>query len=278
MKIKNENIIKLFFLTIISLLLLMPLYIPIVNSVKALKDLYISPFSIPKIADIIWSNFSNAWIKGNLFRYFLNSLTVTTISVLLLIFLSSMVGFALTRKNSLTRLNKILFLFFLMGIMIPPQVSIIPLYFQMKFFHISNTLFGLIIAFIAYNISFSIFIMYSFIKNIPDDIEDAAIIDGCSNFQLYSKIILPLSRSPIIAVTIFTGVAIWNNLLFPLVLITSSNKKTLPIGLLGFTGRWQSDYPIMFAGVIIVSIPLIVAYLVMQNKFVEGLTAGSLKG
>ena len=89
---------------------------------------------------------------------------------------------------------------------------------------------------------------------------------------------MPLSRSALIAAIIFNGVGIWNNFIFPLVLITSNSKKTLPIGLLGFRGRWLSDYPIMFTGVIMVSIPLILMYLILQNRFVEGLAAGSLKG
>jgi len=241
-----------------------------------MEGFFSSPFSLPD--DLELNNYAQAWVKGNLFRFLINSIIVTSTSVLFVIFLSSMVAFVLSRRKALIPLNRILFVFFLMGIMIPPQVGIIPLYLQMKALHLSNTLLGLIIVFSAYHMSFTVFILYSFFKNIPAEIEDAAIIDGCGNFKLYSRIVMPLSRSALIASVIFNGVGIWNNFIFPLVLITSTSKKTLPIGLLSFRGRWLSDYPIMFAGVIIVSIPLIVTYLILQNRFVEGLTAGSLKG
>jgi raffinose/stachyose/melibiose transport system permease protein len=276
MKSKNFNISKLFIIILFLLLVLIPLYLPIINSFKTTSGLYKSPFSLPK--DIMWSNYSEAWVKGNLFQYLINSTIVTVASVLLVVILSSMVAFALTRKRTFKNLNRVVFIFFLMGIMVPPQVGIVPLYLLMKHFHLSNTLFGLVIVYVAYQMSFAVFILYSFFKNIPEDIEDAAIIDGCSNFTLFSRIILPLSRSAMIAVVIFAGTYTWNNFLFPLVLITSNSKKTLAIGLMGFRGRWLSDYPILFAGVTIVSIPLVITYLILQDKFVEGLTKGSLKG
>jgi len=276
LRAQSPNAGKLVFLILFSTVILLPLYIPLLNSFKTMEGFFSSPFSLPD--DLELNNYAQAWVKGNLFRFLINSIIVTSTSVLFVIFLSSMVAFVLSRRKALIPLNRILFVFFLMGIMIPPQVGIIPLYLQMKALHLSNTLLGLIIVFSAYHMSFTVFILYSFFKNIPAEIEDAAIIDGCGNFKLYSRIVMPLSRSALIASVIFNGVGIWNNFIFPLVLITSTSKKTLPIGLLSFRGRWLSDYPIMFAGVIIVSIPLIVTYLILQNRFVEGLTAGSLKG
>jgi len=276
MKSKILSIFRLPIIIAFSLLVLIPLYFPIINSFKTKNSLYETPFLPSK--DIVWSNYSEAWIKGNLFQYLMNSIIVTVSSVLLVVVLSSMVAFALTRKKTFKNLNSVIFIFFLMGIMVPPQVGIIPLYLLMKRLSLSNTLFGLIIVFVAYQISFTVFILHSFFKNIPEEIEDAAIIDGCSNFALLYRIVLPLSRSAIVAAVIFDGVFTWNNFLFPLVLITSNSKKTLPIGLMGFKGRWLSDYPVLFAGVIIVSIPLVITYLILQNRFVEGLTKGSLKG
>jgi len=272
---KKESL-KIFILIIIVLGFLVPLYIPIINSFKTLDNFIRSPFLFPE--KIYLENYIGALIKGDIFRYLINSIIVTSVSVFLTITLSSMAAFALTRKHTFKNLNRLIFIFFVIGIIIPPHASIIQLYLHLKFLKLTDTLIGLIIAFVAYNIPFSLFIMNSFFKNIPEEIEEAAVIDGCNNLNMFLRIILPLSRGAIITVAIFVGVSIWNNFLFPLVIISSNSNKTLAVGLLAIRGQYYANYPAMFAGIIILSIPLIITYLIFQNKFVEGLASGALKG
>ena len=148
MRAQSPNTAKLAVLILFSTVILLPLYVPLLNSFKTMEGFFSSPFSVPDKLEL--NNYVQAWVKGNLFRFLINSIIVTSTSVLLVIFLSSMVAFVLSRRKTLRTLNRVLFIFFLMGIMIPPQVGIIPLYLQMKTFHLSNTLLGLIIVFSAY--------------------------------------------------------------------------------------------------------------------------------
>ena len=253
-----------------------PIYAVINISLKNTADLYNAPFALTLRPHL--ENFQLAWVKGHLGIYLRNSLIVTISSQILVVFLSSIGAFALSRRDTFKKFDKFLYIVILFGIMIPPQVAIIPLYLQLNNMHLINTLIGLILVFVAYDIPFGIFIMHSFFVKIPQEIEDAAKIDGCSNLGLYFRIVMPLARSAIITVIIFSSVWIWNNFLFPLVFISDNDLKTLPIGLLTFRGRFLSDYPTMFAGVVLSSLPLIIVYLALQNQFMRGITAGSVKG
>ena len=141
-----------------------------------------------------------------------------------------------------------------------------------------NNLWGLIFAYVAYELPFSVFVLYGFMQEIPYEIQEAAIVDGCGNFRLYWKVMFPLSRGGIAAVVIFNLVSIWNDMVFPLVLITDNSLKTLPIGLLQFRGQYTSNYGVLFAAVVMMSIPLIILYLALQKHFIRGLAQGAIKG
>lgn len=276
MENKTYKILKYIFLSIFLILMFFPIFSVINISLKSTAGLYSAPFAITLKPH--FENFQLAWVKGHIGIYLKNSLIVTIFSQIFVVLLSSMGAFALSRRDTFKKFDKFLYIFFLFGIIIPPQVAIIPLYLQLNSMHLLNSLIGLILVYVSYDIPFGIFIMYSFFIKIPQEIEDAAKIDGCSNLGLYFRIVLPLSRSAVITVIIFSSVWIWNNLLFPLVFLSNDNLKTLPIGLLAFRGRFLTDYPTMFAGVVLSSLPLIIAYLALQNQFMRGITAGSVKG
>jgi raffinose/stachyose/melibiose transport system permease protein len=273
---KTYKILKYIFLSLFLILMFFPIFSVINISLKNTAGLYNAPFAITLRPH--FENFQLAWVKGHIGIYLRNSLIVTIFSQIFVVFLSSMGAFALSRRDTFKKLDKFLYIFFLVGIIIPPQVAIIPLYLQLNSLHLLNSLVGLILVYVSYDIPFGIFIMYSFFVKIPQEIEDAAKIDGCSNLGLYFRIIIPLSRSAIITVIIFSSVWIWNNLLFPLVFLSNDNLRTLPIGLLAFRGRFLTDYPTMFAGVVLSSLPLMIAFLALQNQFMRGITAGSVKG
>lgn len=269
-----HKILKYVVLIFFALLILFPVYMVLSGSFKTEFELYDNVFGLPD--KLQWGNYVRAFVDGNLSKYYLNSIIVTVVSIVLILALSSMAAFALTRLK--LRFNKLIYLLFVIGIAVPTQVGIVQLAVQMSKMHLTNSLLGLICVYVAYELPFSIFIFYGFMQDIPRELQEAAIIDGCSSFKLYYSVILPLCRSSIATVAIFNLVNIWNDMLFPLVLISKESLRTLPYGLLQFRGQYASEYTVIFAGVILITLPLVVMYLCMQKQFMQGLTQGAVKG
>lgn len=270
----GARIAKYAVLVFFALLILFPIYMVISGSFKSLFELYDNIFGLPESFKL--DNYVKAFVDGHLKEYYLNSFIVTGSSLLLLTFLGSMGGFALTRLG--LKMSKPIYYLFVIGISIPTQVGIVQLALQMSKMRLMNSLFGLIMVHTAYELPFTIFIFYGFMEEIQWDLQEAAVIDGCSQFQLYWNIMLPLCRSAVATCLIFNMVTIWNDMLFPLILISKEKLRTLPYGLLMFSGQHGSQYTIIFAGVIIITLPLTILYLFLQKQFMEGLTSGAVKG
>ena len=265
---------KYFVLVAFAVIIMFPEYMVITGSLKTNKELYTNIFGLP--ASPQWGNYAEAFIGGNLAPYFANSFIVTGVSIVLTVLLASMTAFALTRK--FTRGSKFIYMLFIIGIAIPPQVAIIQVALQLNSMGLANSLMGLVFMYVAYELPFSVFILYGFMLEIQGEIQEAAIVDGCGNFRLYWNIVMPLSRGAIATVVIFNLVNIWNDMVFPLVLITDNKLKTLPIGLLQFRGQYTNNYTVMFAAVVMMSIPLVILYLSLQKQFIRGLSQGAVKG
>ena len=257
-----------------ALLILFPIYMVFTGSFKTEFELYDNIFGLP--AQLLWENYRTAFVDGNLKSYYLNSVVVTVVSIVLIVLLASMAAFALTRLK--LRLQKPLYILFVIGIAVPSQVGIVQLALQMSRMGLTNSLLGLILVYVAYELPFSVFIFYGFLQDIPWEIQEASVIDGCNALQIYRRVMLPLCRSAIATVVIFNLVAIWNDMLFPLVLISKEALRTLPYGLLQFRGQYASQYTVIFAGVILITLPLVILYLCLQKQFMQGLTQGSVKG
>lgn len=251
-----------------------PILIVTISSFKSTAELYQNTFGWP--ADPILTNYVTAWIDGSLSVYYINSIIVTTVSIVLVVFLASLASFAITREDCMFK--NFIYGAFILGIAIPYQVGILPLYIQMSKMNLVNNRLGLILVYVAFGLPFSVFVMSGFFKAIPKEIQDSAVVDGCGNFQMYLRIVVPLSPTVIATVVIFELVTIWNDVFFPLIFISSRKLRTIPLGLLSFKGEFISNYPAMFAGVVIASLPLIVFYLFLQRQFMGGLTAGAIKG
>lgn len=270
----GQKICKYAVLIFFALLILFPVYMVLTGSFKTEFELYDNVFDLPQ--KLQWGNYARAFVEGNLNKYYVNSLIVTMTSIVLILALSSMTAFALTRLK--LRLNKAIYLLFVIGIAVPTQVGIVPLAVQMSRMHLTNSLLGLICVYVAYELPFSVFIFYGFMQSIPMELQEAAIIDGCSSFRVYWHVIMPLCRGSIATVAIFNLVGIWNDMLFPLMLISKESLRTLPYGLLQFRGQYASQNTVIFAGVILITLPLVVLYLCMQKQFMKGLTQGAVKG
>lgn len=187
-----------------------------------------------------------------------------------------MAAYAITRM--ITVKGKWLFLIFSIGLAIPGQVNIIPIYVLFVKLHLTNSLIGLILVNIALTLPISIFILSAFFKELPREMYEVAGIDGAGQWDIFRRIALPLSKPALSATGIFLFVISWNDLLYPLMLITQLDKKTLPLTLIDYRGEWATSYSLLFSAVMVASIPMVLMYIFMQKSFVAGLTAGSVKG
>ncbi len=271
---KRKNIIKYGLLTVFALIFIYPVWLVFINSLKADSAIYTNLFGLPR--KFQWVNYIDAWVKGKFYLYYLNSIIITSASVGFILAFSTLSAFALSRRDLIGK--KVIKILFIIGITVPVQVSLMPLFVLVKDFGMYNSILGVVLIFIAFRISFATFILSGFFEGIPRELEEAALIDGASSFVLFTRIILPLSKSAISAVAIFNIVFVWNNFWFPLIFLSSQSKKPLPVGLLAFMGEETMAFGKLFAGIMILTLPIIVVYLLLQKQFVKGVTAGAVKG
>lgn len=261
-------------LTVYSLIVLVPLTVVLFTTVKTSPQMYASPFGLPTSPTL--DNFGELLEGGRLTTSFLNSVVVTVFSVALTLFISSLAAFAIARIHGW--LGIAIFGLFALGLAVPAQVAMIPQYVIFKQIGLTNSLIGLVLINIAVTCPVAIFIMTGFLKTLPTELFEAAEIDGAGQWRTYRSIALPLAAPSVAAVAIFLFVMHWNDLLYPLLFITDPNKATLPKALLDFKGEYSTNYPVLFAGVLIASAPMVIAYVFLQRYFVAGITAGATKG
>lgn len=268
-----NNTLKFIVLSIFFVLIVYPIYTVIVSSLKSNDQIYTNVFSLP--TDYVFSNYQLAWTKGSMSTYLFNSVINTGVSTIGVVLFASMIAFVLTRRDFVGK--KVVYVLFVMGIAIPAQVAIVQEYLLLSNLKLLNSNLGLILIYIAYGLPFAVFIMYNFFRSISKEIQEAAVVDGCSSLKLYWKIIMPLSPPVLTSVAIFNLVWVWNDMFFPLIMTSKKAYKTLPLGLMALKGEFFTDYGMLFAGVVLVSLPLTLAYLLMQKQFAEGMTAGAVK-
>jgi raffinose/stachyose/melibiose transport system permease protein len=206
----------------------------------------------------------------------MNSVIVTGFSVTITLALASMCAFAISRMITVT--GKVLFSLFAVGLAIPGQVNLVPIFILFNDLQLTNKLSGIVLINVVTTLPISVFILTAFFRELPKEMYEASEVDGATPFRVYRSIALPLSRPAMGATAIFLFVITWNELLFPLLLITDNDKRTLPLTLLSFRGEFFSNYSMIFTAVLVASIPMVLMYLVMQRSFISGLTAGAVKG
>lgn len=261
-------------LTFFSVIVLVPCAIVVFGAFKSDLKIISEPLSLPEK----WSmeNFATLFNSGRLLFPLRNSIFVSTTSVFLTLLVASMAAFAIAR--SVTISGKVLFFLFSIGLAIPGQVNIIPIYLLFLKLQLTNSLIGLVLVNIALTLPISIFILTAFMKDLPKEMFEASAIDGAGPLKTYRAIALPLARPAIGATAIFLFVITWNDLLYPLMLITENNKKTLPLMMIDFKGEFITQYSMIFTSIIVASLPMIIMYIAFQRSFIAGLTQGSVKG
>ncbi len=261
-------------LIILAFIFVYPIFLMIITAFKPTREIFMDPFGLPKV----WSleTFVKVWQRAHFNTYFLNSVSVTLVSTVLVLTCSSLAAYALSRYQF--RLSSFFYMFFLAGIMIPIRLGILPLFLLMRDLNLLNTHWSLILTYAASGMPMSVFLLTGFFRTIPKDLEYSARIDGCSELQIFYRIMLPLVRPGLATVTIVNFVPWWNDFFFPLLFIQSDHLKTIPLGMTIFFGQFMTDWGMLFAGMVIASVPLLVLYLAMSRQFISGLTAGALKG
>ncbi len=257
-----------------AVMCLFPLVWLFLASFKTNQELYFNTWGLPENWQL--TNYINAVIKGGVIRYFGNSVIIAVSSVAVTVILATMASYAISRMH--WKLSKAVYGLFLLGMMIPIYGLIIPLFSMFKSLGLLNTYLAVIIPQIALGFPMAIFIICGFMGGIPKDLEEAAIIDGCSVFQCFFRVVLPISKSSIVTVAVVQFINVWNDLLLPRIFLTDSDKMTLPVGLTNFQAMYSTDYVGMIAAVIITIIPSIVVYILLHKQIMEGMVAGAVKG
>lgn len=250
-----------------------PFVFLLINSFKDMAEYLKNIWELP--AQFYFGNYE-AVFRPDFLRYFVNSTFVSALSVFLIVLTSSMIAFAFAKMNF--RGSKLLYFIIIAGMMIPIHTTLIPTFTLLSSLHLNDTRLGLCGPYISYNIPVSVFILTQFFKEIPKEIEEAAIIDGCSTVGVFRRIILPLSGAGLSTVTVYTFLNIWNEFAYANVLINTASKKTLPLGIREFYGFQSVNIPAILTAILVGSLPVILLYFCASEKVVNGLTQGAVKG
>lgn len=259
-------------MVVVALVFLFPIYILLNLSVRPVTDLS-SPVS--PTTSITFDNFANAWREAHLGPAIGNSMIITVVSVAALVVLSSMAAYALARITS--RWSPVAFYGFMIGLLVPFQLGLIPLYKTMQGMNLIGSLVPLIIIYVGLRIPFTIFLYVQFLRQIPKDYEEAAAIDGCSPIKAFFRVVFPLLRPITGTVVILNGLFIWNDFLKPLLYLSGTGHQTIPVTIYTFVGEFSTQWEIVFGALIIGAFPVMIAFFFIQKALIKGLASG-IKG
>ncbi|MBN9304871.1 MAG: sugar ABC transporter permease [Devosia sp. 67-54] len=252
----------------------LPLYALVVSCFKSTAEIYADPLGLPAR----WGpdNFITAWTALNLGRGLINSLVVTVCAVVATVLVSAMAAYPLSRYD--LKWGPWMLLLFLAGIMLPIRLASVELFNLVKAFGLIDSLFGLILVYIAIRIPFAVFIFANFMRTLPRELEEAARIDGAGEVRILFQVILPMVWPAAAIVAIFTAIAVWNDFFFPLIFIFSDENKTIPLTIASFIGQFRTDWGSIFASLAISLAPVLAMYLLMARQIREGIgTTGAVK-
>ncbi|WP_059052337.1 carbohydrate ABC transporter permease [Paenibacillus senegalimassiliensis] len=264
------------FLMAYLLVILYPFLFVLFSSVKTNNQAIASnPFGLP--SSIIFDNYVNAWVNARISTYFFNSLYIGVLSACLSILLAAMLAFAVTRMRY-GRISAIVFQLVLLGMLIPNNSLLLPIYGIMSKLGVLDTHMALILPYVANAIPFSVIILAAFMRSIPGEIEEAAVMDGLGSAGVFVRIMIPLTVPAIVTVFIINFLGNWNEFLLANYFLSDDELRTLPVGMVGFRDAYNTNYAQMSAGIVFSVVPVMVIYAILQEKIIEGVTAGSVKG
>jgi raffinose/stachyose/melibiose transport system permease protein len=257
-----------------TLLAVLPVLLVIINSFKTRQAIFRNPYALPNADTFSLVGYETVSLRGNFPNYFLNSLIVTLGALLLIFIAGSMASFALSEYKF--RGNTLMALYLSIGIMIPIRLGTVSLLRMMVSLGLTNNLLGLILVYTAQGLPLAIFVLSSFMQDVPRDLKDAARVDGASEYRIY-WLVLPLVRPALATILVFNMIPIWNDLWFPLILAPAEPVKTVTLGAQSFLGQFLNDWNAILSSLTLAMVPIVVLYIVFSRQLIRGLTAGSVK-
>jgi raffinose/stachyose/melibiose transport system permease protein len=259
-------------MVLVTALFAFPLYVLVNIALRKPND----PASPARpTSDPTLANFADAWREAGLAGAIANSLIVTVLSVLTVVSVSSMAAYTLARIG--TGWSHGVFLLVMLGLLLPFQLALIPLYQTIRDLGLLGSLWSLVLFYSGLQVPFTTFLYVGFIRAMPQEYEEAALIDGASPLAMFGRVVLPLLRPVTGTAVILNAIFIWNDFLTPLLYLSGSNQQTIPVAIFGFVGQYTSNWSLVFAGLIIGVLPILTGYFLMQRRIIKGF-AGGLKG
>ena len=276
MREKNRllSIMTTIVLVIAGIYTLFPIYMVIINSFKTQSELYASVLALPSHLNL--DNYKQAFVKIDFIRVTLNTFFVTAGSVVGIILVGSMAGYKLARTPG--KLSGFLYILFTASMLVPFQSIMIPLVKVAKFLGLAGSNSGLILIYIGLGSNLAIFLYYGFVKMLPKELEEAALVDGCSQFQMFRLIVFPLLKPVTATIAILDVLWIWNDFLLPLIMITNVKNYTLILASNMFFGKYNVEWPNILAALVLTLIPVVIFYSLFQKNIIKGITSGAVKG
>ena len=256
-------------LVLLAVAVLYPLLWMVFSSFKDNSEVFASPWGLP--GELRWGNFAKAGDAG-VIRYFVNSVLVTTASILTTVLFSAWAAYGLVRLR--VPFGGTMLGLLLGGLMLAPTVALIPLFGLLQDLHIYDSYWALIVLYTAFRIPFTTFLIRAYMIDIPGEVDEAAKLDGCTPTQAFWQVILPMCRPILVSAALLQALFAWNEFVFALVFISTGDLKTLPVGLMDMQSRLLTDWPVQFAGLTMAALPMIVLFLIGQRQFLRGLTEG----
>lgn len=263
------------FMIAVTIIYMIPLYFMVITAFKTNRELIFTPLSLPD-SFLYVENFKEAWRAVDLGSAYVNTFFIATTAVIFRIVFSSMASFTLAKRPS--RLHSFLYVLFLTGIMIPLYSILVPLVQQIKNLGIMNSRIGLVMVYIGTGMPFAIFMLTGFTRSIPNELIEAAVIDGCGVYRLFWTIVFPLMKTSLATLFLLDFLAIWNDFLLPMLTISGESKRTITLAMYNFYGEYGSRLGLAFAGYTIGILPVVILFIVLQRYIVSGIMVGAVKG
>ncbi|AGX03114.1 MULTISPECIES: carbohydrate ABC transporter permease [Bacillaceae] len=258
---------------ILGLIFLIPFYFVAVNSVKSFAEILLDAAAFPK--EVLFANYSKVWEIINFPRAFWNSLIITVLSNIGLVIISSMAAWKMVRTPG--RFSKILFILFVSAMVIPFQTVMIPLMKLGGALNMTNSIPGLIMMYFGFGVPLSLFLYHGFVKTVPREIEESALIDGCSQFGVFWRIVFPLLKPITVTVVILNTLWIWNDFLLPLLVLQDAELRTIPLATSSFFAQYTKQWDMGLAALVLGITPVIIFFLFLQKHIIKGIASGSIK-
>ncbi len=257
-----------------ALLFLLPFYFVIVNSLKPYGEILQNAAALP--THIAWENYANAFQKIQFLRVFFNSLLITALSLVFLVLIGSMASWWMVRKKTI--FTTALFFAFVIAMVTPFQSIMIPLMRVVTSLNFINNRLGLVVVYLGYCTPFTVFLYHGFIKSVPKEMEEAALIDGCNTLQTFFLLVIPVIRSMTVTVIILQTLLIWNDFLIPLLILPKRALQTIPLAVYSFFGQYTNRWDFALATLVLGMMPIVLFFLILQKHVVAGIRSGAVKG